>query len=610
MRKKTIIGMLLLLAISTGMVGCGSTDEKNVSDNKENQTENIPKEETQTEETQTEDVKKESDYVLDSGLLLQNPYGTTEYNITSKEVPFYEVSELYGNLPVYIINDVKDIAYIDMDTLAWFMGEISSIKLEKSVGNHYVTFTRTDSYSMTLDFEKDIAYFNDYDAFISLPGSGTILNVLISDADSSLFNRLDKSYERYGATISIPFGDYGIDFIEKDGGFYIPLQTVNDLLIYNTGFQLYYNGENLIVTQEAMLSIEGSESNELYFKKDMDKRSKELILYNYAELCLMMDYFYGLKEEHNISNFNDFFFETGLASKLLSEDAKETSDGIKELTYRYLSDRHSGMRLNSAYAGYGMPSLTADDLGISLYNDKIITLPMYQEAQKQYYPDGIPGYEEVGDTAYITFDAFACDSSRDYYTNPGNEGENDTIALIQYANRMIKRENSPIKNVVLDLSTNGGGDASAAVYTLSWFLGEAFVNINNPLTGAEVSEAFSADINLDKEYNSEDSLEGYNLYCLISPYSFSCGNLVPAVFKNSGRVTLLGKKSAGGSCVVSNRTTADGNSFCISGTTRLNVLYNGTFYQIDQGVVPDFTIDKASNFYNREKLTEYIHSLF
>lgn len=25
----------------------------------------------------------------------------------------------------------------------------------------------------------------------------------------------------------------------------------------------------------------------------------------------------------------------------------------------------------------------------------------------KFYPDGVPGYEEIGDTAYITFDSFA-----------------------------------------------------------------------------------------------------------------------------------------------------------------------------------------------------------
>ena len=43
----------------------------------------------------------------------------------------------------------------------------------------------------------------------------------------------------------------------------------------------------------------------------------------------------------------------------------------------------------------------------------------------------------------------------------------DTIASVIKAHRQITRENSPIRNVVLDLSLNGGGDAPAAVFLLS-----------------------------------------------------------------------------------------------------------------------------------------------
>ena len=39
----------------------------------------------------------------------------------------------------------------------------------------------------------------------------------------------------------------------------------------------------------------------------------------------------------------------------------------------------------------------------------------------------------------------------------------DTISIIINAHRQITRGNSPIKNVVVDLSCNGGGQAAAAV---------------------------------------------------------------------------------------------------------------------------------------------------
>ena len=117
-------------------------------------------------------------------------------------------------------------------------------------------------------------------------------------------------------------------------------------------------------------------------------------------------------------------------------------------------------------------------------------------------------------------------------------------------------------------------------------------------------------MNLDKEFNDgDDGFLEKNLYCLISPVSFSCGNLVPNVFKNSNRVTLLGRTSGGGSCAVLPMSTAYGTSFQISGPKRLAFTKNGSFYDIDQGAVPDYSLTKTESFYDRTSLTNYIRSL-
>lgn len=53
-----------------------------------------------------------------------------------------------------------------------------------------------------------------------------------------------------------------------------------------------------------------------------------------------------------------------------------------------------------------------------------------------------------------------------------------------YAHAQITRENSPIENVVLDLSLNTGGALDAAVFTIAWFLGECNLQFTDAITGA------------------------------------------------------------------------------------------------------------------------------
>ena len=106
---------------------------------------------------------------------------------------------------------------------------------------------------------------------------------------------------------------------------------------------------------------------------------------------------------------------------------------------------------------------------------------------------------------------------------------------------------------MLDLSNNLGGAVDAAVVTLSWFLGDAPFSVKNMATGALSTSVYRADVNLDHQYDEKDTVADKRLFCLISPVSFSCGNLVPAALKSSQKVTLLGRTSGGGSCVVQPR---------------------------------------------------------
>ena len=112
-------------------------------------------------------------------------------------------------------------------------------------------------------------------------------------------------------------------------------------------------------------------------------------------------------------------------------------------------------------------------------------------------------------------------------------------------------------------------------------------------------------VKTDKDGNALIKL----IYTSTSPVSFSCGNLVPSVLQESGNATIIGKPSGGGACVVEFAVTADGSFYLFSGRIKLSKFMNGSYYSIDTGVTPDFTISKPDHFYDREWLTEFINSL-
>lgn len=511
------------------------------------------------------------------------------------------------------MDGVTDIPYITVDTMRNIMiesanpNEHPNYDLTVKKDGNTVTLSRETNYNMTINCDEDTIHFWDYDAFLNMSNNNSLIDIVNytgfnEEGEAELFQISDASFVRYGEDVTFRPGDYGIDLIAQDGEYYIPLKVYDDIILSNSGINTLYNGKAVFLIAGGNVDAVADE----YFIEDAPKeRSPELIDFNYKELCFAMDAMYGLKETHDITDFDTLFMKADLKNQLLSKDPQEAGQALADLTLTYFDDRHSGFLGRS----YMMEEAVEAKIGPGL-RQMLVDKARYQKAREEAYPDGIPPYEESGNTAYITFDSFRSDhGGLDYYKEDLSEHLDDTIALMLYSYSQITREGSPVENVVLDLSNNGGGESPAAAFVIGTFIGDGSVCLTDTLTGALVSEVFKVDLNLDRKFDEKDSLLDYNLFCLTNGNSFSCGNLVPSALHNSHMVTTLGQTSGGGSCVVRFMTTADGCPFQMSGNSRLAYMKNGAFYNIDQGVEPDFILPSPKQFYDREYLTGYINGL-
>lgn len=537
-----------------------------------------------------------------------------DHEIGKRTVPIYYSNAQEGSkdkIDLYFIDGVNDVPYISVtaakDILIRMVRAMDAPKYNLTMQSkgERVMLSRETHYPVIFDCGEDTISFWDYDAFmVRLPDATLMDLVAVSgfndQGEAELFQRSNTSFERYGESITFHPGDYGIDLICQDGEYYIPLQLFSDILLSQNGMNSLYNGASVFILQGGNLQP----FEDLYYNVPHPaKRSDALAKFNYNELCFALDSLYGLKEQHNIKNFDTMFMQAGLKEPLLSPDPQTAGQALWDLTFMHLDDLHSSF----ANRSYMMKEAPERRYGTSC-RQSIADMKRYAEAREKRYPNGVPQYEEVGNTAYITFDKFDV-TVDDYYKETVAEHLDDTICLMSYSFSRITRKDSPIKNVVLDLSNNGGGAAPTAAYTISMFLGEGSISVTNPLTGALVTQNFKADMNMDRKFDDKDNLLNYNLFCLTSPNSFSCGNLVPSALKNSNRVTILGQTSGGGACVVQNMTTADGCVFNISGPYRLAYTKNGSFYDIDKGVTPDFVLPTPDQFYDRKALTKYINKI-
>ena len=501
------------------------------------------------------------------------------HEITSSNIPFYSGGALLGELPLYFLDGVTDLPYVEANNIPDVLGSAMG-----SVTGEYSFSAETEGSVVTMDngvyaafdFENDTITFLDHDLFCWKPGATTVLDVTTvstvnAEGEPIVLQKVNKdSLDRYGNELVVRAGDYGIDFVEQDGYYLVPLQTLVDFTLSpGRSYNLFFNGKVIITTDQM------NAENEMYYAVPTGDRSKALAEYGYNELCMMLDYCYGLKDVHGIESFDKLFHSVNFDKVLKEQDPANADIAVARMIWDYLDDGHSAWLASSYLAGpvnYGLKPGTS-------------TAQLFAEGDR---------YSE--ESYYLAEDV-------------SKLADTDTISLIMKAHEQITRENSPIENVVLDLSNNEGGMADAAIFTLGWLLGETSVAVENTMTGAMSSAIYRSDVNRDRKFDEKDTVADKNIYCLISPYSFSCGNLVPNVLKASNKAILLGRISGGGSCMVQFASSAWGSSFRISSPKRLSFLKNGSFYDIDRGAEPDYLLSKPEEFYDRTALTEYINSL-
>ena len=538
-----------------------------------------------------------------------------------------------GEMNLYFVGG-GDIPYVALSEYMPLFGKIyeneglgtAAVEFDITQEDGAYTATRTDTgEAMTIDPKADTIYFLSYNGFMRSPGDVSLVSLAtIGESGfgaNGLLKDTGKSYNRQGYVTEFDMSKYGIDLVESGGECYVPLQTMQDILLGRNYIRTVFNGEKVFIFPY------GVKLDDQIYTVEAGEMSGEFAQFNVNELMFLLDNFYGLKPEHNIDDIFTFVADTGLTFE--GTDPNKFDADLQILLMRYFDDLHSGFLHGSCLsdvAGVEDPDMamaTMTSMGTSMTEGYFDTI-MYISERMKYNSDFAVDpentdkkffhYTEVGDIAIITFDAFVA-NNKDYRTEANLDDPQDTIELIAKAHKEIMREGSPIKNVVIDLSCNGGGNGDAAAYIIAWVTGGRSIGLRDTLTGAESVVSYYADVNLDGEFDANDSLKektlagDLNIYCMTSSNSFSCGNLVPAAFKGVYGVTLIGQASGGGSCFVLPCTSASGAQFQISGTGQISTIKNGSFYNADTGVEVDVPIRDTETMYDRQKLVDFIHDI-
>ncbi len=526
-----------------------------------------------------------------------------------EDIPFIRLEDV-GNFMAYI-NDRGYNFYIPPS------GEyIYSCKyFQNDAGTKYPVDWKDDT--LYFDVKNQTIYSDDFTRMVSPKNTvnNGIGNLYAEKADTATksFPKIDfnnnTTYVKQKERTTIDLKAYGlkmfvfdttkIKFSDSKGyenDLLVPFQVIADTFLrcavcsFN-GFD-YYVG--IDATSDQLATTKAYDSGRFV----RSSRSQLKAEYNYRNLCLLFDKNYCLKERRtevgkdNIGAFiNDSIFKAGLGFDLLSTDTATYDTALVKFLKGYIDDGHTGYHEPSMYQSYA--SISQYQRLSSSYGPRNIALDVIIKARRKdrEAAGGKMGVFYVKDgnddkMAVIVFDNFL-------QSNPGNLTDLKDIAGANTYWFLTKAfediaTHTDVKNVVIDLSCNGGGVIQQCMLALCFLrdTDEFFMAEKNHLDNSVAKFYYSIDT------GSATSLKkNYNFYVLTSGYSFSCGNFFPAVCHYQLGVPVVGQKSGGGGGVVKPTQTSDGALFQTSASAEMCAIdANGNYVCIDAGVPVDLEV--------------------
>lgn len=535
---------------------------------------------------------------------------------TEKEVNVYDSYETVGgkktgkssakyNLRFY--DDIPDVPYTGVNS---FLKEF--VKSEYTLTREGSVFTYDGGEGfLRIDTARQILTLSNTELFDYHP-----------DAEEEIkwsFNTLSESSTTGGRDKLISLKSYDIAAFSGEDEAYLPFSLVSNLFCSALLHNVAYNGRDLYVID--MLGLVTPEvTDEDYgdgFREPIENgRSQSLTDFNYNMLCLIFDNLRGYTSQLCFGDNNlltiglDGILELyypSIKEQLHSTDYDTYSIGLVRL-FSGLSDGG-----HTSYVAYNLSNVLNNVIGDKMYDPEFSPLGEYLENYIGFYQNASLitqariaslGNDASGSTyyyynsryaiAYIGFNTFDTDYDgwEKYYSTMKEEDipkETDTYAFVREMLYRAKKDGA--KKVVLDLSTNTGGnsDSLIGIYNL---LHNANGNLvfNNTVNMSREVSTYLTDVNLDGEFDEKDAEEckkfDFKVCVLTSSVSFSCGNLLPSMLKEAG-IKTIGERSGGGSCALALQTTADGLAFLRSSSFCLS---NDRGDDIDAGVPVDLDL--------------------
>ena len=540
-----------------------------------------------------------------------------EKNYVDKEVVVYHKASIINDkVSLRFYNDQPNVPYIEVNK---YFEEFFDTTLDRKVENGVYKYINKGGDYLGFDIDRQIFSSNALDNFNHHP------DFAMSSGKTFIKETSIKVSKAQVRAISLK--DYEIPIYTETNRVYVPLTLLSKFMGGSSMYNVAYNGKDVYVIDRNGQLGEPSDysSYPTYYEvlNNLDApRPADLANYVYNELCLVWDNMRGLTSQMVLGDANlqtlglngtlemylpelkgyltstdrtkyyqgyhtlfSGLYDGGHTSELASFEkyTKELKDGADNVASFADVNYIAGLR--------GSTKLVNMACYVSTKNSKFDY--NYSQGQRNYYY-----YDDTYKTSYIGFDSFQYDfEAWDNYYNNNSPIPTSTDSFAFIREKLLEAKSDGAENIVLDLTTNGGGAVAALIGIVGLFNhAKGYYSMSDVFNHSRSVEEFTLDLNLDGKWDDDDiafaDQFNFNVGVLTSSFSFSCGNYFPCVMKELG-YKILGDRSGGGSCTVNYESTADGMPYARSSAHCMTTLKGEN---VDSGVVPDLIIEKAASY--------------
>lgn len=503
---------------------------------------------------------------------------THYYKINNSSIPYKNINDFVSE---YMVRGLGD--------------QMASFKVETKSNQSIITNLSSNGTAI-IDYDKQTISYSDLTAYFNETNRSDI-PIGCDFGWDDYFVGLPTSVRTEHKECVVSLNDYHMHAYLIDGIGYLPETFMFHALVPMANQGVVFNGQDCYLVDGLPGASEEFENGVKHIRETATIFNKEFMEYNYDTTAFLMDFRFGLTGKTHINRnpsayeLSHTYFKDGAyatleqyKNDLCSTELDVSNNTILKVLLDELGDGgHSSYLCHDIFSTLEGSNAALASMMFCLggahemieyenfYLTMVVGLGLFgKRSDTKADPAIMTGNENAkagfkiysnesnsGQVAYMVFDSFEMPNNPDVRVKSEDINENnyynDTMSLVHWANRQLKA-NPYVKDLVIDLSCNGGGDAAAEEFISSWLCGgTSKLDIYNRQDGSIRTLERHADVNLDGKLDAQDYLsEDYNVYCIFSNASFSCGNLLPCDLKDHAlpAIHLLGTKTGGGSCSV------------------------------------------------------------